>query len=155
MFLSYVSVVRIKAMHSGNSFGIRYILGKIYRLSQNKKSENSGTFSYCPSLSTGLPFRKSENVTKIIPKQVSKNGRNHCLNLTKTTRSPVQTNHLIVTTKNSSQNSLFLSVIYTQRPIWRPILIEEVINGDFNYVTVASTACNTRPNDPKICSESL
>ena len=37
--------VEIKAVHSSNSFGIRYIFGKMYRLLQNKKSEISGTFS--------------------------------------------------------------------------------------------------------------
>ena len=37
--------VNTKAVRYGNSFGIWYIFGKIYRFLQNKKSEISGTFS--------------------------------------------------------------------------------------------------------------
>ena len=45
-FSNYLTTnVKTKAMHSGESFGIQYIFRKMYRLSRNKKSEISGTFS--------------------------------------------------------------------------------------------------------------
>ena len=42
-------------------------------------TEYFGTFPYRTSLSTGVPFRKPENVPKIFPKQDYENVRNPCL----------------------------------------------------------------------------
>ena len=63
-------------MHSGNSFELWYNFGKMYR---ENRYILTGTFRYIlvsVLVPTGVPFQKHKNVTKIIPKQVSKNGKN-------------------------------------------------------------------------------
>ena len=62
---------------------------------------HSGTFSCQPFLSTGVPFRKHENVPKIFAKQGNENVRNHCLsvsenfeNLEKVQKYRSKTSHL-------------------------------------------------------------
>ena len=60
-----------KAMRIDKAFGISSFFGKLNRESRKSKVEYFGTFSYRPSLSTGVPFRKfldffevTENVIK-------------------------------------------------------------------------------------------
>ena len=65
-------------MRFDKAFGNLSNFGKMYRESRKPKHEYSGTFSYRPSLSTGVPFRKAENVPKIFAKLVNENVQNHC-----------------------------------------------------------------------------
>ena len=65
-------------MRFDKAFGNLSNFGKMYRESRKPKHEYSGTFSYRPSLSTGVPFRKAENVQKIFAKLVNENVQNHC-----------------------------------------------------------------------------
>ena len=75
-----------RGLRSIKSFATSAKYPKLSRKWTSKNFKNSGTFPYRISLPTGVPFWKPKNVTKISTKQVYKNVRNHCLNLTKTTK---------------------------------------------------------------------
>ena len=59
-------------MRFNKAFGNLSNFGKMYRESRKPKHEYFGTFSYRPSLLTGVPFRKAENVPKILRNWLTK-----------------------------------------------------------------------------------
>ena len=75
-FILNVCLLRPCVPVTVSDFGI--ISGKCTGKTGTFLPVHSGTFPYRTSLSTGVPFRKPENVPKIFPKQGYENVQNPC-----------------------------------------------------------------------------